>query len=197
MLINLPLKKLSFWQQALFATALLERMLPNYQMFTEISEFGDDKLLRNQLNLVWQWLDKTQKCKINIAAQLEKLELQIPDPEQFDSFGVFPAVDVCMALMSLLQALQDKELDNIASVSRLSENSVNYYVELLLAEESNELDVTEQMLKQHPLVIWEIDTQNELFDFVKTAPESKASLIQAKKMVLEEGLSNLGIEIAS
>ena len=197
MLINLPLKKLSFWQQALFATALLERMLPNYQMFTEISEFGDDKLLRNQLNLVWQWLDKTQKCKINIAAQLEKLELQTPDPEQFDSFGVFPAVDVCMALMSLLQALQDKELDNIASVSRLSENSVSYYVELLLAEESNELDVTEQMLKQHPLVIWEIDTQNELFDFVKTAPESKASLIQAKKMVLEEGLSNLGIEIAS
>jgi hypothetical protein len=42
---------------------------------------------------------------------------------------------------------------------------------------------------------WEIATQNELFEFLTTASENKASCLQAKVMVLEEGLSNLGIDI--
>ena len=41
--INLPLTKLSQWQQVAFCAALLERMLPNYQMFAEHVEFGNFK----------------------------------------------------------------------------------------------------------------------------------------------------------
>ena len=44
---------------------------------------------------------------------------------------------------------------------------------------------------------WEIATQNEICDFLTTASENKASCVQAKAMVLEEGLSNLGIEISA
>lgn len=200
MAIHLPLAKLSEWQQAAFCCALLERMLPNYTMFSQAVEFGDASVLRNQLNLLWQRLDKSQKVKINYEAQLEKLELQTPDPEAFDFFGVFPALDVCMSLMSLMQALSHKELDDFASVSRLSENSVAYYVELLLAEESGYEEATEQQIeqqiKEHPLMVWEIATQNELFDFLKDAPENKKTCQQAKAMVLEEGISNLGIELS-
>jgi len=54
--IHLPFDKLSPWQQIAFAAALLERMLPNYQMFSEAADFGDAKILRNQIDLVWQWL---------------------------------------------------------------------------------------------------------------------------------------------
>jgi len=171
--IHLPFARLSHWQQVAFATAIIERMLPNYQMFSENSEFGHYDLLRNQLDLVWQWLDKNNKIKININAQLNKLEEQTPDPEEFDSFGVFPALDVCMAMMSLWQLIQtngtDKDDEDINSISRLSQNSVNYYVELL--------------------------TQSELFDFLKIAAETKRSCQLAKEMVLSEGLSNLGIAI--
>ncbi|PCI55772.1 MAG: hypothetical protein COB45_06175 [Gammaproteobacteria bacterium] len=198
MVIHLPFAKLSHWQQIAFASALLERMLPNYQMFSENSEFGSYALLRNQLDLIWQWLDKNNKIKININAQLNKLEEQTPDPEAFDSFGVFPALDVCMAMMSLWQLMQtngtDKDHEDINSVSRLSQNSVNYYVELLLIEEGNE-NVDVETIAEHPLIIWEKATQNELFDFLTMAAETKRSCQLATQMVLSEGLSNLGIAI--
>ena len=198
MAIHLPFARLSHWQQVAFATALLERMLPNYQMFSENSEFGNYDLLRNQLDLIWQWLDKNNKIKININAQLNKLEEQTPDPEEFDSFGVFPALDVCMAMVSLWQLIQtngtDKDDEDINSISRLSQNSVNYYVELLLIEENNE-DIQEDDVDKHPLIVWEKETQSELFDFLKIAAENKRSCQLAKEMVLSEGLSNLGIAI--
>lgn len=202
MSINLPFNKLSQWQQVAFCAALLERMIPNYQMFSEHTEFGNFKILRNQLDLIWQWLDKANRCKINYDAQIAKLEEQVPDPELFDFLGVFPALDSAMALMSLFQAMQDAESDGFINVSKLSENSVSYYVELSLAQqideitpEEDEIMISEQQIREHPLMQWEIATQNELFDFLTSASENKASCVKAKALVLEEGLSNLGIEI--
>lgn len=211
MAIHLPFVKLSHWQQIAFSAALLERMLPNYRMFSEAVDFGDAKVLRNQLDIIWQWLANSNTVKINIDAQLLKLESETPDPETFDSFGVFPALDACMALTALWELMQSKpqkknkisvlDLDDIKSISRLSHNSVSYYVEMLLLNEANqdsdaeELVITEEQINEHPLVQWENDTQNELFDFMKFAAEDKRSCELAKKMSLSEGLSNLGIEI--
>lgn len=204
MAIHLPLKNLSQWQQVAFCAALLERMLPNYQMFAQHAEFGDYKVLRNQLDLIWQWLDKDSRCKINYDAQVAKLEEQVPDPEAFDFFGVFPALDSAMALMSLFQSMQDTQNSAFENIGKLSENSVSYYVELSLAQEMDEqtpdeeeLIISPQQINAHPLMEWEKATQNELFDFLKNASENKASCQQAKALVLEEGLSNLGIEINS
>lgn len=198
MAIQLPFATLSHWQQVAFASAILERMLPNYQMFSESCQFGEYTLLRNQLDLVWQWLDNKNQIKINIEAQLTKLEEQTPDPQAFDSFGVYPALDVCMAMMSLLQLIQshgkDKNHEDISSVSRLSENSVSYYVELLLIDDGA-VEIDASQIADHPLAVWEKETQNELFDFLKFAAENKRSCQLAKTMVLAEGLSNLGIEI--
>lgn len=165
-------------------------------MFSEASEFGQYKVLRNQLDLVWQWLDKNNRIKINYEAQLLKLEEHIPNPEHFDSLGVFPALDAAMALMSLLQNMQDKDSDGFDNVGRLSENSVSYYVELILSEDKPEGDeVSDAEIQSHPLMAWEIATQNELFDYLNIAAENKKTCEQAKGLVLEEGLSNLGIEI--
>jgi len=201
--IQLPFSHLSQWQQIAFSAALLERMIPNYKMFAEHAEFGEFSVLKNQLSLIWQWLDKNNRCKINFSAQLTKLEEQIPNPEHFDSFGVFPALDVCMALMSLLQAMQDKDDDAFATVGHLSYNSVSYYVELMLMQEldeksleSTEVEISELAINEHPLMQWEEATQNELFNFMLDAPENKNTCIKAKALVLEEGISNLGIEIA-
>ena len=201
--IHLPYKNLSQWQQVAFCAALLERMLPNYQMFAEHAEFGDYKVLRNQLDLIWQWLDKNSRCKINYDAQIAKLEEQVPDPDAFDFFGVFPALDAAMALMSLFQSIQDPQNSSFENIGKLSENSVSYYVELSLAQEidaeapeGDEIIIVPEKITEHPLMQWEIATQHELFDFIKTASETKASCIKAKSLVLEEGLSNLGIEIS-
>ena len=210
MAIHLPFAKLSHWHQIAFSAALLERMLPNYQMFSEAADFGNAKVLRNQLDIIWQWLDNSNTVKINSEAQLLKLEAETPDPEAFDSFGVFPALDACMAFSALWQLMQVKPLkkqkaveidtDDIQSISRLSHNSVSYYVELLLLEEAEdiadeELIITAEQLDKHPLIQWEKDTQDELFNFLKFAVADKRTCKLAKQMSLSEGLSNLGIEI--
>ncbi|MDP7592919.1 MAG: YjaG family protein [Litorilituus sp.] len=202
MVFYLPFAKLSHWQQVAFSAALLERMLPNYQMFSDAAHFGEFSLLRNQLDLIWQWLENSNTTKINANAQLNKLEEQTPDPKAFDFFGVFPALDTCMALTSLWQIIQsngkDKHHEEATCVSRLSQNSVSYYVELLIIDEKTDAEIQEiqpQDIKAHPLMQWEQASQNELFDFLKLAAENKRTCQLAKKMVLDEGLSNLGIEI--
>ena len=210
MAIHLPFAKLSHWHQIAFSAALLERMLPNYQMFSEAADFGNAKVLRNQLDIIWQWLDNSNTVKINSDAQLLKLEAETPDPEAFDSFGVFPALDACMAFSALWQLMQvkplkkqkasDIDIDDIQSISRLSHNSVSYYVELLLLDEvdepaDEELIITAEQMNEHPLMQWEKDTQHELFDFLKFAAADKRTCKLAKQMSLSEGLSNLGIEI--
>ena len=201
MSIQHHLEKLSQWQKIAFSSALIERMLPNYKMFTENVEFGNYQLLRNQLNLIWQRLDKSQKVKINYDAQLLKLEEHIPDPEEFDFFGVYPALDSIMAVMSLLQAMQDNEGEGFENIARLSENSVRSYVELCLAEEfENEnpddmSEISQKLITDHPLMQWEDETQNELYTLIKNSPENMVTIKNIKKMVLEQGLSNLGIEV--
>jgi len=189
----LSFSTLSQWQQIAYSAALLERMLPNYKLFSETTEFGQFSILRNQLDTVWQWLDKNNRCKINYEAQLTKLEPQIPEPENFDFFGVYPALDTCMAMVSLFQIMQDESSDGCENVSKLSENSVLKYVELVLSQD-HEL-ITDEMIDSHPLMEWETGTQQELFNYIKIAQENKKSCVQAKSLVLEEGLSNLGIEI--
>jgi uncharacterized protein len=194
----LTFKQLSAWQRTAFCAALLERMLPNYHMFSQAVDFGDHDLLRNQLDLVWQKL-ADRNIKINSEAQLIKLELQIPDPQQFNFFGVFPAIDTCMALMSVLQGSQESDLDDVEQVSRLSQNSVSGYVELLLAQElvhQEEDSVSAQDIFQHPLMQWENASQQEYFDFLLASKENKQTCQLLKALALEQGLSNLGIEIA-
>jgi len=208
--IHLPFRKLSHWHQIAFSAALLERMLPNYQMFSEAEDFGNAKVLRNQLDIIWQWLDNSNTVKINSEAQLLKLEAETPDPEAFDSFGVFPALDACMAFSALWQLMQVKpakkqkteeiDINDIESISRLSHNSVSYYVELLLLDDAEdiadeELTITAEQMNEHPLMQWEKDTQDELFNFLQFAAADKRTCKLAKQMSLSEGLSNLGIEI--
>lgn len=191
---SITLNTLSQWQQIAYSATLLERMLPNYKLFSEATEFGEFAVLRNQLDTVWQWLDKNNRCKINYDAQLAKLEPQIPDPEMFDFFGVYPALDTCMAMVSLFNIMQDKTSDGCVNVSKLSESSVVKYVELLLAQETDEAPI-ENIINSHPLMKWELATQHELFDYLRMAQENKKTCLHAKSLVLEEGLSNLGIEI--
>ena len=105
---------------------------------------------------------------------------------------------------SLVRKYLLNESDGFVNVGKLSENSVSYYVELSLAQEfdattpnEDEIEISPEQIAEHPLMQWEIATQNELFDFLSSASENKASCIKAKALVLEEGLSNLGIEISA
>jgi uncharacterized protein YjaG (DUF416 family) len=171
-------------QAVAFSASLLQRMLPNYQLFSEVTEFGDALYAKNLLDLIWEWLT-APKAKINIAVQLEKLEEITPDIENFDNFGVYPALDFCMAATATLQLISDEEENGAVMVAKLSQGGVEAYLLAL-----SEADLSNQEIKADPLMQYEIETQLEVLAACK-AGDYKALRKQMKAVEM----SNIGLSL--
>ena len=96
--IHKRLENVESWQHLTFMACLCERMAPNFALFCQMTEQEQaEKTYHNILNLVWEFLT-VKGAKINFENQLEKLEEIIPDVNNYDFFGVVPALDACEAL---------------------------------------------------------------------------------------------------
>lgn len=181
---------LKLHQQALVATTMMERMLPNFLLFSEVADFGDGKVLRDALNVMWE-KQQVKNAKINIDKQLEKLEPNIPNCENFDMFGVYPALDTVMALHGLLQAMGGDE-QGFLDVCKLSYSSVVKVVEL----ELDQIDLTTKQLEEHPLMQYECDVLAEIISDVEALPNiNKAVIVEYKQRALSDGITNIALEV--
>ena len=179
-------RDLQGWQAVAYAATLLERMLPNYTLFCEVTEFADPSVYRNSLDAIWDWLS-SPKAKINFTAQLEKVELAVPDAADFDNFGVFPAIDVAMSMTAIILLIQGEDPQGAVVVSKLSQGGVEAFIEA-----TAEGDISDAEIKAHPLMQWEIETQQELLGFY--LPHNATTCKLLKQFAREPGISNIGIE---
>jgi len=170
-----------------FSAALLQRMVPNYQLFCELTEFAEPDTLTKCLDLIWESLC-SPKSKINFATQLEKVEEATPDVSDYDSFGVYPALDAAIAMSSAINLIMKVDPHGAVVVSKLSQGSVEAY--LLASGEATEDDV-----KTHPLMQFEIAIQQELLDAVTTKAPMTQKVAKLKGIAASEGISNIGLEI--
>jgi uncharacterized protein YjaG (DUF416 family) len=182
-------RELEGWHAVAFAATLLERMLPNYTLFCEATDFADPAQYRNSLNAIWEWL-AIPKTKINFSAQLEKIESAVPDASDFDNYGVYPAIDVAMSMSAIILLIQGEDLQGAVVVSKLSQGGVEACIEA-----SAELAITDQEIKDHPLMQWEVDTQQELLVLLKNLPKNAQSCKSLKQLAAAEGMTNIGLEI--
>lgn len=182
-------RALAYWPAQAFACTLLERMLPNYQLFCELTDSGDPAVLRNALDNLWQHLGNN-KHKVNFALQIDKVEEVIPDPADFDNFGVYPAVDAGMALVAALQLAQQVDLQGAVVVSKLSQGSVEAFIDA-----TSEQTLDNQEVKAHPLMQWEVDFQQSLLGELADLPANATSCQQLREMARQEGVSNLGLSL--
>lgn len=189
------LKALELEQKKLFAIALCQRMYPNYQLFSEVCEFGDPQVLDTVLNLLWQSMyDK--KLKLNIDIYLERLDLNTPEPSDFDAYGVYPAMDAAVALTSLLSALQSKVEDDIINISKLSSSTVANYIEATIEDEMDEATL-DDFIFNHPVMVEEKELQASLLDLIEQNPKISADFVKGlRKEIIEAGVSNIGISVA-
>ncbi|KIO36269.1 MULTISPECIES: YjaG family protein [unclassified Shewanella] len=186
------LKALELEQKKLFAIALCQRMYPNYQLFSEVCEFGDPQVLDTVLNLLWQSM-YDQKLKLNIDLYLERLDLNTPEPSDFDVYGVYPAMDAAVALTSLLSALQSKVEDDITNISKLSSATVANYIEATLEDEMDEAALDEHIFN-HEVMQEEKALQASLLEIIEENPKITADFVKAlRKEVVQAGVSNIGI----
>ncbi|MBX9447934.1 YjaG family protein [Dickeya chrysanthemi] len=189
--IHLRLEKLESWQHVTFMACLCERMYPNYHEFCRQTDFGDAQLYRRILDLVWETL-VVKDAKVNFDSQLEKLEDAIPAADDYDMYGVYPAIDACVALSELLHSrLSGETLEHAVTVS---ETSIRTVAMLEMTQAGREM--TDEELKVLPAVEEEWDIQWEIFRLLADCEERDVDLIKGLRADLREaGVSNIGINL--
>ena len=192
------MRDLTLAQQGAIAATLLERMLPNYQLFSEVSQFGDPQLVRKILDLCWEWLT-VPKAKINFEKLSEELELITPQISDFDIFGVYPAVDCATALDMMLSGIAQQDAGEFINVAKISQATVARLIE----HDSIDDDITteaelKKIVREHPLMQYEMDCLAELIALVAPIQQfgrEERQLLQ--NWVAEQGLTNLGMDLSS
>lgn len=186
--LNQQIRDLPRRMQLVFAATLCERMLANYQLFSDATGFGDTKVLRNCLDAIWDVFRNT-KPSINAERWQSKLDTCMPDPEAFDMFGVSPAIDAVVSLTTLIDGLNEMDYPAAVEISRVSRSCVKQY---LLFTEGEDV-----VLKDHPLMQYEFSVQEELVGYLTGAKQKDAVQKQIREIFLSEGLSNLGLSLGS
>ena len=190
--IHKRLENLATWQHLTFMACLCERMYPNYHLFCEITEQPQNaKVYHNILNLVWEYLT-VKEANINFENQLEKLENIIPDVNDYDFYGVVPALDACEGLAEVLHTIiAGASLEQAVKVSQLSLGTV---ADLLVEQNGRELSEVE--LKETEEIQQELDVQWQIYRTLKEAEKDSIELISDLKNELREvGISNICIKI--
>ncbi|HAU27004.1 MAG TPA: DUF416 domain-containing protein [Alteromonas australica] len=180
-------RALEGWKAVAFSASLLERMIPNYALFCEVSEYEEPANLRSCLDLVWEAIT-SPKSKFNIGVQLEKVEVGTPDTQDFDTYGVYPAIDAAIGVAAVLNLLAGDDPQGAVVVSKLSQGSVEAY--LLASDEADD-----DTVKSHPLMEFEIAVQDALLACVEQSSTPKEAAQQLKAIALEEGISNIGLAL--
>ena len=189
--IHKRLENLESWQHLTFMAALCERMAPNFKLFCQMNELSAEaKTYQNILNLVWEYLT-VKDTKINFENQLDKLETIIPDVNDYESFGVVPALDACQALAEILHAIIAGEtLERAVEISLISLGTVTS-----LLETETERDWSESELKESEDIQAELDVQWQIYRLLKECEKRDIELIlDLKNEIRAEGISNIGIE---
>lgn len=181
-------RELQDWQAKLFAAALTQRMLPNYQLFCEATSFEGTEDMVNLTNLLWE-VALNPKTKVNFAVQLEKIEQATPDIKDFDNYGVYPALDFAVALEAAFNLLSGEDPQGAVVISKISQGCVEAFID---ATSEQPLDPSE--MKTHPAMQREIEFQQQMLARLNRLSRRDSEQLKAlRQYALEDGASNIGI----
>ncbi|MFQ3790386.1 YjaG family protein [Halomonas sp. A29] len=184
------LQALSPRQQQAFMAALCERLLPNYVLYAQMTGAGNPAGVKAILDLVWEQL-AVREARIDFERQAEKLA-ELEPPADDDSFGARRAVEVVVALSSLLDTLRGESPDAVLEVSRISKGGVRAFVELTEGEEN--ASKLSQLVREHPLMADENDFQDAALEAAEGQLD-RDSLKALRQLGRNDGISNLGLEV--
>ncbi|TGE76891.1 DUF416 domain-containing protein [Pseudoalteromonas sp. KS88] len=187
------IRELNYLQQAVLAAALIERMLPNYGLFSEATGFGDETTLRSALNVCWEKI-LLPKSKIDLEKQIEKIEPNVPELADFDMFGTYPAIDAATALLGLMHGLIAQDGSEFVSISKISQATVARFIEYQLTVEGEIAD--NKMVREHPLMQYEIDVLSEMIDYVEQMGRVTSQSVKSlKQHAIADGQTNIGLAL--
>ncbi|UYG03483.1 YjaG family protein [Halomonas sp. LR3S48] len=176
-------------QQQAFMAALCERLLPNYALYAKMTGAGNPAGVKAILDLVWEQLS-VREARIDFERQAEKLA-ELEPPSDDDSFGARRAMEVVVALASLLDTLRGDSPDAVLEVSRISKAGVRAFIEL--AEGEEDAGKLAKLVREHPLMADENDFQDAVLEAAES-PLDPDTLKAIRRLGRNDGISNLGLE---
>ena len=186
--------ELPAWKLSAITTALAEQSWPNFALFADITEFGHTDDVRHCLNMLWDHVAGQQSAK-NFERLIERLDDSTPSPDDYDMYGVQPALDTIVGIHCALQCAMTPSEEEAASIMTLSLSTVS---KMIKYSEGDSLKGTElsQYIEQHPLYLSQQTFIDTLLEIVR---KEKKQTIQAMRAIREfarnDGVSQLGISL--
>ena len=147
-----------------FAASCSERLVPNYEAFALIEEWGDPQRVRRALDEIWIFLSGSSLPEERIRELMDVCFTAAPDSEDFHSVYASLAERAASAVYSKLECCLQGGPEAAATVGILSRESIDVYLNALA---DPELDVhtsdpsLDEWIAQSPLMAAEIEKQQE------------------------------------
>ncbi|WP_419835815.1 DUF416 family protein [Endozoicomonas atrinae] len=184
----------SHWQLTTLASAVTERAWPNFALFAELAEFGQPDDVRHCLNMLWDFTAGLQSSK-NFERLLERLDENTPIPEDFDMFGVQPALDFSVSLNCAINCAMKASIDEAASALTVSLSTIGKFIKYTEAAELKGTELT-QYIEEHELFEIQLRFIHELISMVSQQKKpSKEFTKELRLLSANDGVSQLGISL--
>jgi uncharacterized protein YjaG (DUF416 family) len=131
---------------------------------------------------VWEFLRGQLKSLKNMEKQLELLTDLVPDPDQFDQYGVYPAMDSMLALQSCVQAILDSSIEDAENIQNLMRERLAEVLEM-------------QEVKQDESELWQrqLDLETSVYNLITTQTSHAEMVKTLIPLSQDSGISTLGI----
>ena len=184
--INEQLTNLQSWQQSVFCMALSEHSRLHYHLFCEAIE-SDNKQKIDQFNQLF-WDKMINKgTKVNFGIQQEAFDEIIPNANNYDFYGVYPAIDHCVILSCAFNSFLSKSKEEALNASQTAFSTIASFLEL-----QKESDLSEIELQESTLFKTQLAFQNALLIQLDNL-RSPELIKKIQQFVIQQGATNLGI----
>jgi uncharacterized protein YjaG (DUF416 family) len=191
--VEAQLRSLDHKKLAAYCVALTERQFPNFVLFSKLVEFGDLKQLETVLDGVWQSL-VPGGAKMNFEVQLDKVEANMPDLDNYEMYGATPALDAVVSLYSTLTCILEADVDEAIAVGNVSRECVAMFIEISEGDDQMSDEEIIRLISNHDLMIQEDEFHEEVVErLINVKQMDKAFINELRTLARNEGVSNIGI----
>ena len=182
------------WKIITFSLLCCERMFPNFGKFSEDTNFGDALIIRDALDIAWEFL-KTEKIPERFRLIASKCEVLTPDTENFGSPLTSAALDAAVSACILMDMIVKPEENLAIEIASLARDTVDMFVQ-------NEFNVDhfetnyERNILSNPLLQQELLNQYEDIQKLKSVFADKLEfLLNLECKTKDRKFSNIGVSM--
>ena len=181
-LLQTDLSGLAPLHRVAFCASCCQRMLPNYDKFHRMEDWGSPHLLRQALHDVWAFLRGQVLAADRIEALARHCSEAAPDTEVFSSLYTSSALDAASATVETLRCCTDGDTERGVRVATSARDTVDMYIQMRDKFEASG-PAMEETIARDPLMVREVQKQDRDLDQLKATraltPEFLASLRQS------------------